>query len=446
MKEFSFKTRDKDFEGLEEINFDVLVVGGGITGAGVANILAANGISTILLEKSDFGSGTSQGSSKLIHGGLRYLQDYNFRLVRQLLKERNYILANVGDAKKINFNILIGKNSWKKSEIRLGLILYNLLGGKLKIPKFVENKGTYPEQFTGYFQYQDGLCDDARLVIYNIVSAHENGAVCLNYAELKQIVRSGNEFSAVIENKITGKSLKTKAKIIINCAGPWAMDVAMLMNSAPNLPFKLSKGIHIVVSRRKFQLDSGIAFMSHIDKRQMFIIPVGEVIIIGTTDIIISDPEDFAVGKDEINYILESASTILQGLTSKDIITEFSGIRPLIGNAEDPGKLPRDFVISEDGNIINVFGGKLTNFRAASRNVAKLVSARLNVKIRTKGMPVIAYQRHESADKFAHEIKYECAIFPEDIMRRREAFQIYREDMGKSEEKAVKKAFKEARN
>ncbi|EQD81034.1 FAD dependent oxidoreductase domain protein, partial [mine drainage metagenome] len=142
MKEFSFNTRDKDFECLEEISFDVLVVGGGITGAGVANILAANGISTILLEKSDFGSGTSQGSSKLIHGGLRYLQDYNFRLVRQLLKERNYILENVGDAKKINFNILIGKNSWKKSEIRLGLILYNLLGGKLKIPKFVENKGT----------------------------------------------------------------------------------------------------------------------------------------------------------------------------------------------------------------------------------------------------------------------------------------------------------------
>ncbi|EQD78507.1 glycerol-3-phosphate dehydrogenase [mine drainage metagenome] len=174
--------------------------------------------------------------------------------------------------------------------------------------------------------------------------------------------------------------------------------------------------------------------------------PVGEVIIIGTTDIIIQDPEDFTVGKDEINYILESASAILHGLTSKDIITEFSGIRPLIGNAEDPGKLPRDFVISEDGNIINVFGGKLTNFRAASRNVAKLVSARLNVKIRTKGMPVIAYQRHEPADKFAHEIKYECAIFPEDIMRRREAFQIYREDMGKSEEKAVKKAFKEARN
>lgn len=443
MKEFSYITRQRDIEQSDGTIFDVMIIGGGITGAGIASILSGNGVSTILVEKSDFASGTSQGSSKLIHGGLRYLQEYEFRLVRELLKERNYILSHVKDSRKIRFNILIGKSTWKKSTIRTGLFLYNLLGGKIRIPKYIQNKGNYPKQFSGFYQYEDGWCDDSRLVIYNIVTAHENGAICLNYSEFKGTAKKDQYFSSVIFDSVGKKEINVRSKMIINCAGPWAENIANAIGTKTSIPFKLSKGVHITVSRKKYPMDSGVAFMSHIDRRQMFIIPAGEVVIIGTTDNIISDPDDFNSSKKDIEYILESARGVLPEIQEKDIITSYAGIRPLIGDSQDPGKIPRDFVIKSEDGIINVFGGKLTNYRAASRRVAKLVSKNLHLKLRLKGMPEISYQRSETSDVYSHEVKYECPVFPEDILRRREAFQIYREDMGKSEEKAIIEAFRE---
>ncbi len=443
MKEFSYITREKDMEQASGGFYDVLIIGGGITGAGIANILSKNGISAILVEKSDFGSGTSQGSSKLIHGGLRYLQEREFRLVRELLKERNYILSNVRDSKKIKFNILIGESTWKKSTIRTGLFLYNLLGGKLKIPRFHENRGKYPSEFTGYFEYEDGWCDDSRLVIYNVVSAHENGAVCLNYSEFRSVEKTGEHYLSTIYDSIGKRSIRVTSRMIINCAGPWAEKIAQMTDTNPSLPFKLSKGVHITVSRSRFPMDSGIAFMSKIDRRQMFIIPAGEVLVIGTTDNLVNDPEDFNPSGDDIDYIIRSAKQVIPDLDQKDVLTSYAGIRPLIGDSDDPGKIPRDFVIKTEGYIINVFGGKLTNYRAASRKVARIVSMKFGMKFHIKEEPEISYQRPETADRFVNEIRYECAVFPEDIMRRREAFRIYREDLGKSEEKAVNAAFRE---
>ncbi len=443
MKEFSYITREKDIDQADGGFYDVLIIGGGITGAGIANILSKNGISAILVEKSDFGSGTSQGSSKLIHGGLRYLQEREFRLVRELLKERNYILSNVRDSKKIKFNILIGESTWKRSTIRTGLFLYNLLGGKLKIPKFHENGGKYPSDFKGYFEYEDGWCDDSRLVIYNIVTAHENGAICLNYSEFKSVEKAGEHYLSSIYDSIGKRSIRVRSRMIINCAGPWAETIAKMTGTKSSLPFKLSKGVHIAVSRSKFPMDSGIAFMSQIDRRQMFIIPAGEVLIIGTTDNLVENPNDFEPSMDDIDYIIRSAKQVIPDLDQKDILTSYAGIRPLIGDADDPGKIPRDFVIKTDGYVINVFGGKLTNYRAASRKVAKIVSMKFGLRFHIKGMPEISYQRPESAERFVNEIRYECAVFPEDILRRREAFRIYREDLGKSEEKAVNSAFRE---
>ena len=177
----------------------------------------------------------------------------------------------------------------------------------------------------------------------------------------------------------------------------------------------------------------------------MFIIPAGEVLVIGTTDNLVKDSEDFNPSGEDIDYIIRSAKQVLPELDLKDVLTSYAGLRPLIGDSDDPGKIPRDFVIKTEGYIINVFGGKLTNYRAASRKVARIVSMKFGLKFHIKGQPEISYQRPETADRFINEIRYECAVFPEDIMRRREAFRIYREDLGKSEEKAVNEAFREIR-
>ena len=445
MKEFSPITRKKDIEDADQALFDLLIIGGGITGAGIANILSANGISAILVEKGDFGSGTSQGSSKLIHGGLRYLQEQEFRLVRELLKERNYILSNVKASRRIKFNILIGKSTWKRSTIRAGLFLYNILGGKFSIPRFHKNDKKYPEEFDGYFAYEDGWCDDALLVIYNIVTAHENGAVCLNYAEFKDVTKEEGYFSSKVYDSIGKKTIDIKSKMIINCSGPWAEKIAEKTGTKGNLPFRLSKGVHIVVSRRKFPLDSGIVFMSQIDRRQMFIIPAGEVIVIGTTDNFTDNPENLETSQSDVEYIVNSAKQVIPDLTLNDIITSYAGIRPLIGDSEDPGKLPRDFLIQQEGKIINVYGGKLTNYRVASRKVARIVSSEFGLKFKIRGMPRISYERPDTKDRYIHEIMYECAMFPEDILRRREAFTVYREDKGKSEENSIRNAFKDVK-
>lgn len=442
--EFSFRTREKDIDGLDGKDFDVLVVGGGITGAGVANLLAQNGVKTLLVDRDDFASGTSSGSSKLIHGGLRYLANGEFGEVKELLKERDYLVDNTDIVKPLKFHIILDKYSWKKYTLRFGLFIYNLLDGKFKIPRFVANDGRYPPGVRGYFEYMDAYTDDSRLVVYNVVSAKRHGATCLNYVEAASIDISGEECNALLKDTMSGREMKVKARVIVNAAGPWAKDVMRCMDLKLDAPFRLSKGIHLVLPASVIPVKEAIAFRSHLDRRQMFVIPRGEVVHVGTTDTFVNSPDDFSITDHDTDYIIKSVAGLFPGVSSSDIITAYSGLRPLFGQGNDPGKVSRDFEVRVERCSVNLLGGKITNYRAAARKAADKIGHILNVELKTRGLPVIDYQRPAEGNEIEHVINNECPVTFEDIMRRRAAYRIYELDRGKSRESMVKEEMKKA--
>lgn len=437
--EFSERTRVLDLTDLRNKTFDVLVIGGGINGSGVANTLAQMGISTVLVEANDFASGTSSASSKLIHGGLRYLQQGRIREVRNLIRERDYLRRNTQIVKDIEFHILITPDSWHRWEIRLGLVIYNLLGHRITFPIFHRNRGEYPSVVRGYFSYLDAMTDDSRLVISNICSAHNHGAVCLNYARFTAIERNESGFSARISDSLTGKEYVVHAKIVVNCTGPWAAEAMKLIGTSNRPDIRLSRGIHIVMPAGIFSLKNAIAFRSHVDERQLFAIPHGEVVHIGTTDNFVGSPEDREISKEEVNYLLESTSAIFGKMDAASVITSFCGIRPLVSESSDPGKATREFSVLRDDGIIHVLGGKLTDYRIASRKVAGMVAKSLGIKSDMDGLPKIDYERDASDDPVQYDLDYECAITVDDIVRRREGSSIYSLDAGASMKKEVER-------
>ena len=433
--EFSASTRKETINALDSSEYDVTIIGGGITGSGIANILAENGIRTLLIEKGDFASGTSSGSSKLIHGGLRYLQNGRFIEVHRLLKERNYLLGHTDIVKPIEFHIFTGKDMWNSFELGLGISLYNILSGKIPYAKHIRNKGEYPGKIGGYYSYMDGITIDSKLVIYNVASAHRHGAVCLNYMDATSIEKDVKQYKVSMYDKISGENKIINTKIVINAAGPWGNRILEMAGLDPDKNFRLSKGVHIVFPYSVWGRKNAAVFKSAIDGRQLFIIPAGEVVYAGTTDTFVENPDDFSINNDDIKYIIDSLKPVFPEFESGKIITSFSGIRVLIGSGDDPGKISRDFKISSENNFISVLGGKITDYRVGARKTAKLVSAMLGRHMKIKNMPYIDYSR--KSDSIEDIIKNECPVYSEDIIRRRLALSIYSTDSGKSMENSI---------
>lgn len=438
---FNEKIREEWIGKTDGSLFDVAIIGGGITGAGVANILSQNGIRVILLEKNDFGSGTSSGSSKLIHGGLRYLAELRFNEVRTLLKERDYLVKNTGIVKYMNFKILIDPYSWKKSTMWPGLFVYNVLSRRFAFPRMVRNNGEFAGEVKGYYTYRDAFSDDCKLTLYNIISAVKHGAKCINYGEAISINGDENGVKITVNDKLRNNTFTVRSKVCINAAGPWSGEIYKKTGNPDQAKMKLSKGVHIVVPHEKAPVDDAIVFRSHIDKRQMFIIPRGEVAIIGTTDNFVESPGDFNVEKNDVDYIIESAQRFFKNLQASDITYSYAGIRPLYGDGDDPGSISRGFVLRHDKHFIHVFGGKLTDYRSAARKVAIVYQKISGRKMHIKNMPEIDYNRPDlnGEELYRYEIDHECALFPEDIIRRREAFDVYRKDRGASEINVINK-------
>lgn len=435
--EFSYRTREKTLNKLDGSSCEVLVIGGGISGAGVANLLAELGVKTVLVEKGDFASGTSSGSSKLIHGGLRYLAQGEFREVRDLLHERNYLIEHTDFVKPLDFHIIVDQYSWKKYTLRLGLFLYNILSGRMGIPRYRRNRGEYPENVKGYFQYMDAFTDDSKLVLYNIVSAQMRGAQCLNYVEATELSKSAESYTVTLKDTISGKTLNVKPGLIVNAAGPWASGMLNKFGINLDKPLQLSKGIHLVVSAEKIPVKNAIAFRTHIDRRQMFIIPRGKVVHIGTTDTFVDKPEDFGIKEEDVNYIVESVKSLFPQLKRTDVISAYAGLRPLFGSGDDPGKVSRDFEVVSHGIIVSLLGGKITNYRSASRKAVEVVARILEKELDVTGKPTIPYSREQSGETVRDIINHECPLTVEDIMRRRLGYRIYEPDQGKSKESSV---------
>jgi glycerol-3-phosphate dehydrogenase len=363
---------------------DLFIIGGGVNGAGIARDAAGRGLSVVLCEKDDLAQGTSSRSGKLVHGGLRYLEYYEFRLVREALIEREVLLESAPHIIwPMRFVLPHNPDDRPAWLVRTGLFLYDHLGGRKRLPGTRSlNLRQAPEgaplkpQFTKGFEYSDCWVDDARLVILNALDARAKGAKIFTRTACTSIRRNGDLWDIETSNTATGTKASFKARCVVNTAGPWVNDVIGRiagLNSSRNV--RLVKGSHIIVP--KFWEGRQAYLVQNPDKRVIFINPYqNDLALIGTTDIPYNGrPEDVAADQNEIDYLLKSVNRYFkQQLTAADIIHTFSGVRPLYDdNAENPSAVTRDYIFEVDAPggrapLLSVFGGKITTFRKLSEH------------------------------------------------------------------------------
>ena len=357
------------------IDCDLLVVGGGINGAGIARDAAGRGLSVVLCEKDDLGAHTSSASSKLIHGGLRYLEYREFGLVRKALAERETLLRSAPHIMRpLRFvmpHVAGERPAWL---IRAGLFLYDRLAPRAFLPasSAIELAGhpagaPLKPEFTRAFAYSDGWVDDARLVVLNALDAHERGARVLTHAACADVVRRAAHWEARIDGG--GAPLTVRARGLVNAAGPWAAHFARGANrAAPHRALRLVKGSHIVVPRL---FDHGCAYLfQHADGRVVFAIPYEEVFtLVGTTDVdFAGDPGAAAIGEGETRYLCALVNRYFKRqLAPSDVVWSYSGVRPLLDDeAGKAAAITRDYFLERDASgppLLSVFGGKITTYR-----------------------------------------------------------------------------------
>ncbi|MCC8936543.1 glycerol-3-phosphate dehydrogenase [Bradyrhizobium sp. Arg68] len=357
---------------------DIAVIGGGINGAGIARDAAGRGLKVLLCEKDDFAEGTSSRSGKLIHGGLRYLEYYEFRLVREALIEREVLLASAPHIIwPMRFVLPHSPEQRPAWLLRTGLLLYDHLGGRKQLPasrsldlaRAPEGAPLHPE-FRRGFEYSDCWVDDARLVILNLIDATERGAIILPRTRAVRARREGGVWLLEMRSE-DGRTQMVRARALVNAAGPWVQDVVQGVagqNSAQSV--RLVKGSHIVVP--KFWTGPQAYLLQNSDRRVIFVNPYeDDLALIGTTDIPYDGrAEDVAIDEDETAYLLEVLRRYFRTPPqASEIIHAFSGVRPLYDdNADNPSAVTRDYVFEVHGAhgtppLLSIFGGKITTYR-----------------------------------------------------------------------------------
>ena len=357
--------------------YDIFIIGGGINGAGIARDASGRGLKVYLAEKGKVGSATSSWSSKLIHGGLRYLENYEFKLVAESLREREVITRIAPKiTKPLPFIIPHSKKLRSKLLIRLGLFLYDNLGGKTKIPKSSKinfnkkYKNILQSKFVDGFQYYDVQVDDKKLVEMNIDDSKKMGATILEDTKVIDAKRNENFWEIILDNNEVIKS-----KILINAAGPWINEtVNNVLKINTNKSIRLVRGSHIITKKL---YDEDIAFtLQNDDNRIVFVIPYKEEFsLIGTTEVDVNTPDNPSISDDEKIYLINSINNhFVKQISQVDIIDTYSGIRPLIEDFKEASKVSRDYVfdlnIQNIGSpLLNIYGGKLTTYRKLSEKV-----------------------------------------------------------------------------
>ncbi|MGV7206658.1 glycerol-3-phosphate dehydrogenase [Oxalobacteraceae bacterium A2-2] len=368
------------------LDCDLLVVGGGINGAGIARDAAGRGLSVVLCEKDDLAAHTSSASTKLIHGGLRYLEHYEFNLVRKALIEREVLLRSAPHIMwPLRFVMPRDTGQRPALLIRTGLLMYDLLARRELLPgssgvdlrRHPAGQPLKPE-YTEGFLYSDGWVDDARLVVLNAMDAAEKGATILTRTVCRQLERQPGRWDATLEKAGCGE-IRVHARAVVNAAGPWTADFlhgALPRKEARHL--RLIKGSHIVV-RRIFEHDHAYIFQ-HPDGRIVFAIPYErEFTLIGTTDVDFhGDSNAVAISEQEIAYLCQLASRYFkQPVTPGDVVWTYSGVRPLVEDGADASAVTRDYRLEldqEGAPLLSVFGGKITTFRKLAEEAVDMLS------------------------------------------------------------------------
>ncbi|CAN7474179.1 glycerol-3-phosphate dehydrogenase [Duganella sp. LjRoot269] len=371
------------------LDCDVLVVGGGINGAGIARDAAGRGLSVVLCEKDDLASHTSSASTKLIHGGLRYLEYYEFNLVRKALIEREVLLRAAPHIMwPLRFVMPHAEGQRPALLIRAGLMLYDLLAKRELLPASAginlrchpAGKPLKPE-FRRGFIYSDGWVDDARLVVLNAIDACEKGATILTQTACTALVRKTGGWEAALHKAGCG-DIRVNARFVVNAAGPWTADflhAAVPKEGGGHL--RLIKGSHIIV-RRIFEHDNAYIFQ-HRDGRIVFAIPYErDFTLIGTTDLDYhGDANQVVISADEISYLCQLASEyFVQPIVPDDVVWTYSGVRPLVEDGADAKAVTRDYRLEVDSDgapILSVFGGKITTFRKLAEEAVDQIAKAL---------------------------------------------------------------------
>ena len=356
--------------------FDLFIIGGGINGAGIARDASGRGLSVCLADKGEIGGATSSWSTKLIHGGLRYLENYEFKLVRESLKEREIVYKIAKKiSKPIPFIIPHTDKIRPAWLIKFGLLLYDNLGGKTSIPKSrtldLNKKFPYilKEKYKTGFQYYDIQIDDKKLTKLNAKDAKRNKAKILEYNKVKKAEIINNEWVISLQNR-----KKIKSKVLINASGPWINETLHKnIKIKSKNKIRLVKGSHII-TKKLYKEDVAFTFQNT-DKRIIFVIPYKKKFsLIGTTEVEVKSPENTVISKQETQYLIRSVNNYLKKqISKKDIVDTYSGIRPLIEDFKEASKVTRDYVfdlqIVKKLPLLNIYGGKLTTYRKLSEKV-----------------------------------------------------------------------------
>ena len=387
------RDREALFAALDGAAFDVAIVGGGITGAGVARDAAMRGLSVALIEAEDFASGTSSRSSKMIHGGLRYLPMGDIALVREAASERKSVQAIAPHLARETPFVMPARSAGAVARLRAGLWTFEKLGGVPKSRKHevwsaAELKANEPAVaaagLVGAVVYPEYLTDDARLTLANVRCAAAHGATCVNHARVVAIVVEGGRASGLDVADGEGRRARLTARLVVNAAGPWVDAVRALEQAGAPPKLKLSKGVHLVVDRERLPV-SRTVIMPAADRRSVFAVPRGRATYLGTTDAFHAGADLWPrIERADADYLLEAAARAFATppLTLADVTSAWSGVRPLVAeegkSASEVSR--RDELWTGPAGVLAIGGGKLTAYRRMAERVVDRIEVALGRK------------------------------------------------------------------
>ncbi|HEX6255229.1 MAG TPA: glycerol-3-phosphate dehydrogenase/oxidase [Euzebyales bacterium] len=404
----SAEHRQQSVDRMRDEVFDVMVIGGGVVGAGVALDAATRGLTVALVEQRDFASGTSSKSSKLIHGGLRYLEQFNFGLVREALRERSLLLNTLCPhlVHPVQFLFPLRNRIWERGYVGSGVMLYDLLGGARAVPahRHLSKRRALQiapalkeDSLVGAIQYYDAQVDDARHTMMIARTAATYGAAVATSVRVSDLIRDGQRVTGANARDLeAGEDLAVRATHVINATGVWTDDINDMLGGSTKFEVRPSKGIHIVVPRERIRMDTGL--ITKTEKSVLFVIPWGAHWVIGTTDtdwqLDVAHP---TATRSDIEYVLDHVNEwVDDAITVDDIVGVFAGLRPLL--AEDPSmgtaELSREHsVLQPTDGLTIVAGGKYTTYRvmaedavdAAAKKMPKAVPDSVTNQVRIVG-------------------------------------------------------------
>lgn len=445
--------REWGLQQLVEIKeWDIMIIGGGATGLGAAVDAASRGYKTLLIEQFDFGKGTSSRSTKLVHGGVRYLAQGNIKLVMEALRERGYLLKNAAHLTTVSSFVVPAYSWYDKWFYGIGLKIYDILSGKLSIGKtaLLNKKQTLQQlpgissaKLKGGILYYDGQFDDARLATELAITASAHGATMLNYCKANALLKTDKKITGVVvEDTITQKTYEVKAKVVINATGVFTDAVLQMDEPEEDKMVAPSQGIHLVVDNHFFPGNSAMMIPKTDDGRVLFAVPWHNKVVLGTTDTPVNEisfePKPL---EEEIEFVLHHANLYLAKQINRiDVRSMFAGLRPLVKKkgAKNTSILSRDHtILVSKAGLVTVTGGKWTTYRKMAEDavdnavfVAKLEKKACVTRQLAIGDATNSFIK-DSGDHFIHDafgftqkdiewfVTKEMAMTVEDILARR---------------------------